>query len=377
MRRIFLLMLCLAIPSQACLWDSDTLATEAKGLPGVLEVITGRFERNPPLYYEMRLARVTKELQAQPSKLELYDDAAVACDRLHRDAEAIAWMAKKRAHLKPYPQDKDHWYRYHANIGTFQAHLWLRGGADRKKIGEMKTARDNLKRAIQINPNAHFGREKYQLMAIEWIINPPKDFSTFLDYHNVSDSTKAAAAIRGLSGLIVLGDAWESIDVFHALTFALGAHKDGTLVYLAALRSRELIKAGKKSLYPFAPTGEAHYEIIKEAGKWMIDDDYAKVLEKTYHERRQEAESFQQRRTAFMTERLKAGRHPDTDKSFWQGWEDTAPPLPSGDVTFNHWLARTPWAQITLVVLIVLVAPLLVIYVLWRTWKKYKTRITA
>ena len=139
-----------------------------------MEVITGRFERNPPLFYEMRLARVSNKIKAQPTKLELYDDAGVACDRLHKGDEAIAWMKQKRAHLKPFPQDKEHWYRYHANLGTFQAHRWLRSGADRKKIGEMKAARDNIKRAIQINPDAHFGREKYQLMAMEWIINPPQ-----------------------------------------------------------------------------------------------------------------------------------------------------------------------------------------------------------
>ncbi|HEY0072633.1 MAG TPA: hypothetical protein VGB77_00935, partial [Abditibacteriaceae bacterium] len=145
MRLLFLLVLAFLAPlpsTHACLWDSDTLSTEAKGLPGTLEIITGRFERNPPLFYEMRLKRVTQEITAQPQKLELYDDAGVACDRLHKGNQAIAWMAKKRAQLKPYPQDKEHWYRYHANLGTFQAHRWLRGGADRKKLHEMKTARD-------------------------------------------------------------------------------------------------------------------------------------------------------------------------------------------------------------------------------------------
>src|SRR5690554_4853590 len=42
-------------PVVACLWDYDTLRAEARGVPGVAEIITGRFERNPPLYYEMRL----------------------------------------------------------------------------------------------------------------------------------------------------------------------------------------------------------------------------------------------------------------------------------------------------------------------------------
>lgn len=94
-----LIVLCFTFPANACLWDDDTLETEARGVPDAVRVITGRFERNPDLYYEMRLARVTKQLGSTPEKLELSDDAGVACDRLHRDDKAIAWMTKKRAQL--------------------------------------------------------------------------------------------------------------------------------------------------------------------------------------------------------------------------------------------------------------------------------------
>lgn len=45
---LVLWLLLIIIPARACLWDSDTLETEAKGLPGILKIITGRFERNPP-----------------------------------------------------------------------------------------------------------------------------------------------------------------------------------------------------------------------------------------------------------------------------------------------------------------------------------------
>ena len=52
------LLLGLPLSVAACLWDRDTPADEAKGMPEVVAVLTGRFERNPPLFYEMRLARV-------------------------------------------------------------------------------------------------------------------------------------------------------------------------------------------------------------------------------------------------------------------------------------------------------------------------------
>ncbi len=162
----------------ACLWDRDTPANEAKGMPEVVAVLTGRFARNPPLFYEMRLARVKAHLRSHSEDLAAYDDAGVACDRLGRGDEAIGWMEKKRAHLDKLdasrPEVKEQRYRYHANRGTFLVHHWARQGADRTKIDAVKAARDEIAQALEINPNAHFGREKYQLRALEWIVDPPK-----------------------------------------------------------------------------------------------------------------------------------------------------------------------------------------------------------
>ena len=73
--------LLLQSPGHACLNDRDTLAEEIKGLSDVVQVVTGRFERDPPLYYRMRLARVAAELKTSPALLPDYDDAGVACGR--------------------------------------------------------------------------------------------------------------------------------------------------------------------------------------------------------------------------------------------------------------------------------------------------------
>ena len=84
-----------ADPVNGCGWDRDTLAREASGFPGITEIITGRFERPPALFYEMRLERVARKLESDPDNLGLYDDACVACDRLNRQDEAIVWMEGK------------------------------------------------------------------------------------------------------------------------------------------------------------------------------------------------------------------------------------------------------------------------------------------
>ena len=347
------LLLAFPLTLAACLWDRDTPADEAKGLPDVVAVITGRFPRNPPLYYQMRLERVTAQLKTHPDDLAAYDDAGVACDRLGRGDEAIAWMDKKKQQLDRLdpksPDLKEHRYRYHANLGTFLAHCWVRQGGDRSKLDDVKRSRDEIAAAIAINPNAHFGREKYQLKVIEWIIDPPSSAGDQylpnllgLDPQplgEMEDPKTADDAVRGLAGLVVLGNAWESVDIFHALNVALKhdtlgftRDRDGgrnSLAYLAWLRCHELIDAGKNSMLPDAPKGAALKGRLPRPdfvdGDGFLDPAFAKL--------RAEADAWQKARTAFMLERLNAARHPDTDREFWKGYvESPAPSLPGKSV---------------------------------------------
>jgi tetratricopeptide (TPR) repeat protein len=376
-----ILLLGLPLSVAACLWDRDTPVDEARGLPEVVAVLTGRFERNPPLFYEMRLERVTDHLQSHPEDFAAYDDAGVACDRLGRGDEAISWMEKKRAQLDGLdgsrPEVKEQLYRYHANLGTFLVHRWVRQGADRTKIGEVEAAKDEIARALKINPNAHFGREKYQLRAMEWIVSPPKIEGweglpnllgwSFDDIHGrQTDPKEADDAVRGLAGLVVLGNAWESVDVFHALNVALQRDsvgyergRDGgrnTLAYLAWLRCRELIDAGKGSMLPDAPKGEALKSMLPRPdfveAETLLDPAFVKL--------RAEADTWQAARIAFMTRRLKEGRHPDTDPRFWDGYtERPAPGLPAISVP-AHYNARLRMRQ-RLTLLVMIGVPVLVV----------------
>ncbi len=353
MRRILVLsavLFGLPLSVFACLWDRDTPAEEANGLPEVVAVLTGRFPRNPPLYYQMRLDRVSAHLQSHPEDLAAYDDAGVSCDRLGRGDEAVGWMEKKRAEIDKLapenPDRREHLYRYHANLGTFLAHRWIKQGADRARIDEVKAARDEIAKALEINPDAHFGREKYQLMVLEWLTDPPKaDESQYIPNFlelvpswqgDSIDPEEAQEIVQGLAGLIVLGNAWESVDVFNALDLALQRDSLGfenkpfggrtSLAYFAWLRCKELIEAGKGSMLPDAPRGDAllakllHGEMLNASD--TLDPAYAKL--------RAEAEAWQTARTQFMTARLEAGRHPDDDPNFWQGYiESPPPPLPA------------------------------------------------
>lgn len=143
-----------------CIWDSDTLDTELRGLPDALDLIVGRWHRHSDAYYHQRITRLAGKDELTLAEL---DDLAVAHERLAQRDKAIAVMARKAEALKATP-DKEHQYRYHANLGTFYAHA-----------GKFDEALTELRAAIKINPEAHFGREVFQIELIEYIAAASKD----------------------------------------------------------------------------------------------------------------------------------------------------------------------------------------------------------
>ncbi|MEZ4427634.1 MAG: hypothetical protein R3A51_08115 [Nannocystaceae bacterium] len=336
-------------PALACLWDRDTLAAESRVAPGAVEAITGRFERNPPEYYELRRDRLMRRWLATPQRftLEEFDDVAVASDHLGRSEEAVEWMERKRTRLLAHPT-AEHEYRFHANLGTFLAHRWLRAGARRDDLQWLQAARGHIQAAIDQNPDAHFGRERYQLLAIDWLLAPPRPAmeelpTIFAALPEVRDDPTALVsalradanddAIVGLAGLVVLGAAWESIDIHNSLRAALAAHGHGSLAILAGYRVDELVGAGARSLHPAAKDPP---EALAKALAWAVPnaarpehiDDYPRY----YAAARREAEQWQAERWAYMRARFAEGRHPDTDDSFWRAFKPTTwPPRLPGE----------------------------------------------
>lgn len=342
------LVLLLARPAPACLWDSDTLATEASGQLDVLNVLVGRFDRFPPRYYEMRLERVARLIEADSSKIALYDDAGVACDRLHRSDEAIAWMARKRQVLDRMPEGdpvrREHEYRYLANLGTFHVHRWIGAGADRESMDDLKKGRDLIAAAIELNPDAHFGREEYQLYAIDWLIDPPPmptkkniyEWDTLRSYPDLlsEDQLRAATpaelerATKGLAGLVALGAAAESPDVFRTLASIFYAKGEHSMSHVASTRLFELHHDGRRSLHPAADhqsddlirdwassATEAFSESDPRLGRW-------------YMNARAATEQWRTARMAYLEAMFAKGQHPDTHPGIWAKAPDS-PPLPA------------------------------------------------
>lgn len=144
--RKLLLLLALTTAASACLWDRDTLAAERAGLPELYDAILGVYPRHTPEFYRHRIATI----EAAGELTEpLYDDLAVALERVGDSDRAIALMREKDAR---WPDRYTTW----ANLGTFLAHA-----------GRWDEAAAAVRRALELNPDAHFQRERYQLLAIE------------------------------------------------------------------------------------------------------------------------------------------------------------------------------------------------------------------
>lgn len=342
----------LAVTAHACLWDRDTLAAEARGLPGITEIITGRFDRFPALFYEMRLERVVGEIQPEPDNLDLYDDAGVACDRLGRSDEAIGWMERKLGvmdRLEASGVDVgEHRYRYLANLGTFYIHRWLKTGAVRESMADVERSRELIAAAIELNPEAHFGRERYQLLAIEWILNLdqllPGTGQTILNQisqynaksgsnDNELESLGYPNASQGLSGLIALGSAWESLDIYYALAYSLGDRDDASTAKLCMIRVRELADNQNLSLYE-----DFDYVLLEiTPGRGQVDPNRTALINEWYSEARVEADDWVSRRNAYISERLGQGSHPDSNPDFWIDWEETTtPPMLPGEDSYSR-----------------------------------------
>lgn len=345
MLRIFLFALLSVLPASACLWDRDTLREEAKGKLDTVKAITGWFDRYPAKYYEMRLDRVTRELEQKPDSLDLHDDAGVACSRLGRHDEAIAWMTKKGevlASRRP-EETKEERYRYYSNLGTFQLIRWIVMPEKERAhdLTDLKASEAFIKQALELNPDAHFGREKFQYMLIRWLLDAqgPPEYGTANFLHLEQDRMmmprgypgevdfSLEEARKGLTGLIQLGAAWESVDTFQTLQLCLHSERSMLLAHLAYLREKELYDSGKRS---FHPVEAVRVEMVPQPSGGFMEIDR---IDAYYRKTRAAAVSRDAAWISYQDERFAKGMHPDTHADFWKDWKEPEfPKLPGASL---------------------------------------------
>jgi tetratricopeptide (TPR) repeat protein len=141
----------------ACLWDHDTLQQERSRFPGTLELITGKFLRHSPEFYYWRIRDREGRLAAGATDAGLSDDLGVAYEMTGQHTKALAVLAAKE---KLHPG----LYETYSNLGTF--HILA---------GDFEAGLPLIDKALAINPDAHFGREKYQKWLVEYALTRRKE----------------------------------------------------------------------------------------------------------------------------------------------------------------------------------------------------------
>lgn len=236
----------------ACLWDYDTLRQERARFPSALELITGKFLRHSPEFYQWRIEDRLKKLESSPKELTLHDDLAVAYQKTGRHEEAVATMLAKE-------QIQPGLYETYANLGTFHV-----------LAGDFQQGLPYIEKALAINPDAHFGRERYQKWLVEYALSRQQDgklvlplvsdrmynFQSFLESQRSGRSlADRQAAVKGILGMMRFAN--------HANPLLLEALGD---VLIAMPDSRDNPSSDAKRLAATAYL-KASYEVEDETAK--------------------------------------------------------------------------------------------------------------
>ena len=171
----------------------------------VNDVVHERFPRHGPAYYRDRNRRVRKSLaelkergedQARPSEryFALLDDLAVGLEFVGEHDEAIRVMRDKLRVQEAHGRSGRALYSTYANLGTFLILGPFRevrpGNEDDKQV--LREGLALIRQSIKVNPDAHFGREIWQAVLVEYMIALLDQPELLLQYDMIGNSLDSA-----------------------------------------------------------------------------------------------------------------------------------------------------------------------------------------
>ena len=280
----------------------------------------------------------------QSDQIVDYDDAAKEQLSEYAGSDFASILQRKKSalmRLDPHQiMQREQWYSCYVNLGTYLAMQSTEAKDHSQRMAQLALSHTNLAQAILFMPNHDGGIAEHQMHIVVGMIRSiSADFDSrwdkavpLKDFLELADSDNKAKLL-GLCGLIVLGDAWQSVDMFSALSQTVWRSSwKQNVSYLADMRCAEMIDQGHNSLMPGAPKGNALKEELQLFSQQVHQENQIKSL---YPKLRTEAEAWQKARTVYMMVRLKAGRHPDTDPTFWNDYHKTPPPKLEVDSYFS------------------------------------------
>lgn len=210
-----------------CIWDSDSLGSEKRGRPKLADIILN--SAKPSVDVAGLQGRLDNLLRAPRLEEPAWiNDVAGAHLRLGQPQKAVELLIPAVARWTNN-------YGIHANLGTAY-HL----------MGRYADAERHIARDLEINPEAHFGLEKFHLALLQYLIRPKSwqeqrlyvdEFSTGLAaatgprlfVHNV-DTELDSPAVAGMTNLPAYRELWNLATV---------TNLEAGLIYMAELNPRE------------------------------------------------------------------------------------------------------------------------------------------
>jgi hypothetical protein len=213
------------------------------------DVIHERFPRHGRAYYEERNRRARAELAQLKAKKKpgesgesfseryfgLIDDLGSGLDHLGQDDEAVRLLRDKLHQQQAQGLRGRDLYTTYANLGTFLIH----GNFPRARKGDaaarvrIREGLDFLRRAIEVNPQAHFGREAWQVVTVEFLLAVLDDPALLLRYDLLGNRLD------------------EAIDPAHMRTWVAGWTHRGRRFTAAMLAEPEKVGENRQSLRGF------------------------------------------------------------------------------------------------------------------------------
>ncbi len=138
--------------TRACIWDADTLSHEKSRSHDLASAILGS-PQSEPMDIQALQARIQNlETNHDENNSNWWNNLAGAYMRLGEPQKAIDLLEPV---ISRFPHD----YGMHANLGTAY-HL----------LGRYADAEKEIARDLEINPDAHFGLEKYHLALLQYLV---------------------------------------------------------------------------------------------------------------------------------------------------------------------------------------------------------------
>jgi hypothetical protein len=166
----------------------------------VHDVLHERFASHGPAYYRERNRLVRRALEESKAARErkgklsarefaLLDDLGVGLDSVGKHEEAVRVLREKLRLQQAQGYQGKKLYTTYANLGTFLIHGNFRQacGGNREAKKKLREGLAFIHKSIQANPQAHFGREVWQAVAVEFFLAAVDDPKLLLKYDLVGN----------------------------------------------------------------------------------------------------------------------------------------------------------------------------------------------